>query len=45
MGKIKIKYILNYLDEHPDIGILIGWGFIILGGILMYLGFSGMTTN
>jgi len=40
-----MRYILNYLNEHPDIGILIGYGLIILGGILMYLGFSGMVTN
>lgn len=40
-----MKRILNYLNDHPDIGILIGWGFIILGGVLMYLGFSGLLSN
>lgn len=40
-----IKCILNYLNEHPDVGILIGYGFMILGGFLMYLGFSGLSSN
>ena len=40
-----MRYILNYLNDHPDVGILIGYGFIILGGILMYLGFSGIAAN
>lgn len=40
-----MRCILDYLDEHPNVGILIGYGFMILGGVLMYLGFRGLIIN